>query len=145
MPMQPLRELAPRRVLVVDDDDAIVDLVATRLIIGGYKVAIGRNGFEAIRALKDLRPEAMILDVNMPGMDGFGVLEHMQRTGVSKVPTLVLTARHNAEDVEKAIRLGAKDYLAKPFDDRLLLARVARLFRAPAVPAASPAAPHIDI
>jgi DNA-binding response OmpR family regulator len=87
----------------------------------------------------------MILDVNMPSMDGFGVLEHMKRVGPLKVPTLVLTARHNAEDVEKAIRLGAKDYLAKPFDDRLLLARVARLFRAPAVPAAHAAATAVEI
>lgn len=134
--MQPLPEVGPRRVLVVDDDDAIVDLVATRLILAGYKAAVARNGFEAIRALKEARPEAMILDVNMPGLDGFGVLEHMQKTGLLKVPTLVLTARHNARDVEKAIGLGAKDYLAKPFDDRLLLARVARLFRAPMAPAA---------
>jgi len=127
--MQPLLDLMPRRVLVVDDDESIVDLISTRLIIGGYKVATATDGFEAIRHLKDLTPDAMILDINMPGLDGFGVLEHMRKPDSHKAATLVLTARHHAGDVEKAIRLGAKDYLAKPFDDRLLLSRVARLFR----------------
>ena len=126
--MQPLRELS-RKILVVDDDESIVDLVSTRLIIGGHNVCVATNGFEAIRALADLRPQAMILDLSMPGMDGFGVLEHMAKPGAYQAPTLVLTARHLAQDVERAIRLGARDYLAKPFDDRMLLARVQRLFR----------------
>ncbi len=135
--MQPLFDLAPRRILVVDDDDSIVDLISTRLIIGGYKVATANDGFEALRYLKDLRPEAMILDINMPGLDGFGVLEHMRKPDTHAPPTLVLTARHNAGDVERAIRLGARDYLAKPFDDRMLLARVSRLFRGAATAAAA--------
>ena len=128
--MRPLHDLKPRQILVVDDDSDIVDLISTRLIIGGYQVAIARNGAEALRSLKAARPDAMILDINMPGIDGFGVLERMQNASI-RPPTLVLTARHNAQDVAKAIRLGAKDYLAKPFDDRMLLSRVARLFRAP--------------
>ena len=127
--MQLLRDPAARKILVVDDDESIIDLLSTRLAIAGYNVVTATDGFEAIRALKDTRPHAMILDINMPGLDGFGVLEHMKKQGVHKPPTLVLTARHNAGDVEKAIRLGAKDYLAKPFDDRLLLNRVARLLR----------------
>lgn len=129
--MQPLHSLKPRQILVVDDDSAIVDLITTRLIIAGYKVSIARNGAEAIRSLSDLRPDGMILDINMPIIDGFGVLERMRYVSTVRPPTLVLTARHNAADVAKAIRLGAKDYLAKPFDDRMLLARVERLFRAP--------------
>ena len=127
--MQLLHDPAARKILVVDDDESIIDLLSTRLAIAGYNVVTATDGFEAIRALKDARPHAMILDINMPGLDGFGVLEHMRKPGVHKPPTLVLTARHNAGDVEKAIRLGAKDYLAKPFDDRMLLARVQRLFR----------------
>lgn len=138
--MQPLRSPKARRVLVVDDDEGIVDLVSTRLIIGGYGVTVANNGFEAIRALADVQPQAMILDLNMPGMDGFGVLEHMRKPGSFKTPTLVLTARHLAHDVEKAIRLGAKDYLAKPFDDRMLLARVSRLFRSTLHPLTDPLA-----
>jgi DNA-binding response OmpR family regulator len=126
--MQPLRELS-RKILVVDDDESIVDLVSTRLIIGCHNVCVAPNGFEAIRALADLRPQAMILDLSMPGMYGIGVLEHMAKPGSYQAPTLVLTARHLAQDVERAIRLGARDYLAKPFDDRMLLARVQRLFR----------------
>jgi DNA-binding response OmpR family regulator len=126
--MRPLHDLS-HKVLVVDDEESIVDLVSTRLMIGGYTVCVATNGFEAIRALADLKPKAMILDLSMPGMDGFGVLEYMARPGSYQAPTLVLTARHLAQDVERAIRLGARDYLAKPFDDRMLLARVRRLFR----------------
>jgi DNA-binding response OmpR family regulator len=132
--MQPLPESNGPRILVVDDDESIVDLVATRLMMAGYRTIKATDGFEAIRHLKDHRPHAMVLDINMPGLDGFGVLEHMAKPASHKAATLVLTARHNAGDVEKAIRLGAKDYLAKPFDDRLLLARVARLVRRVATP-----------
>jgi two-component system OmpR family response regulator len=72
----------------------------------------------------------MILDINMPELDGFGVLEALgQDAGLT--PILVLTARHAAEDVRRAIGLGAKDYLAKPFSESQLLARVARLLRTP--------------
>ncbi|MGH6964129.1 MAG: response regulator [Phenylobacterium sp.] len=126
--MRPLHDLS-RKILVVDDDESIVDLVSTRLMIAGYNVCTANNGFEAIRALVDRKPKAMILDLSMPGMDGFGVLEYMGKPGSYQAPTLVLTARHLAQDVERAIRLGARDYLAKPFDDRMLLVRVQRLFR----------------
>ena len=140
--MQPLFDLAPRRILVVDDDESIVDLISTRLIIGGYKVATANDGFEALRGLTDLKPDAMILDINMPGLDGFGVLKHMRKPDAHAPPTLVLTARHNAGDVERAILLGAKDYLAKPFDDRMLLARVSRLLRGAGATAAVAALPN---
>lgn len=139
--MQLLRDPAARKILVVDDDESITDLLATRLAMAGYNVVTASDGFEAIRALKDQRPHAMILDINMPGLDGFGVLEHMKKQGVHKPPTLVLTARHNAGDVEKAIRLGAKDYLAKPFNDRMLLIRVGRLLRS-TIPIAAAGAPN---
>jgi DNA-binding response OmpR family regulator len=126
--MQPRRELKSRRMLVVDDDDAVLDLLTTRLILGGYRVTTACNGFEALRAMKNCWPDGMILDLNMPVLDGFGVLERLRASSI-RPPILVLTARYCAKDVEEAIRLGATDYLAKPFDDRMLLARVSRLFR----------------
>ena len=143
--MLPQPDLNARKVLVVDDEESLVDLLSTRLSMAGYAVLTATDGFEAIRALKDHRPHAMILDINMPGLDGFGVLEHMRKPGNHKPPTLVLTARHNAQDVEKAIRLGAKDYLAKPFDDRMLLSRVARLVRSPVDRVALPPGDLMDV
>ena len=126
-----------RRVLVVDDDPFLIELIMTRLAIAEYQVQGARDGVQAIDRLQDFRPEAMVLDINMPGLDGFGVLAYMKGQGMTdKVMTMVLTARNNAEDVSKAISLGAKDYLSKPFKDEQLLARVGRLLSRPKVRAA---------
>jgi two-component system OmpR family response regulator len=77
-------------------------------------------------------PDGVVLDINMPGMDGFGVLEVIRSdVKLRHVRVLVLTARHAAEDVKRALSLGAKDFLTKPFNDGQLTARVARLLRAP--------------
>jgi DNA-binding response OmpR family regulator len=126
--MPPLRE-TQRRVLVVDDDSSILELVRTRLTLAGYVVLAARDGREAIARLSERRYDAMVLDLNMPGVDGFQVLERMKKLEFPAPPTLVLTARHDAADVTRAVQLGARDYLAKPFQDRQLLMRVARLFR----------------
>jgi two-component system OmpR family response regulator len=125
-----------RRILVVDDDRAILELVCTRLTLAGYDAFGARDGAEALQRLNGLRPQAMVLDLNMPNLDGFGVLKTLGRERAQATPTLVLTARHAAADVQRAISLGARDYLAKPFKDANLLMRVARLFR-PRVHAAS--------
>lgn len=135
--------MSPRRetmMLVADDDPAIRELVSTRLALAGYVALTARDGVEAMRRLSERRYDGLILDLNMPELDGFGVLEQMKRFGTLRPPTLVLTARHNADDVRTAIKLGARDYLAKPFDDRQLLLRVARLC-APRPGAPTPGAP----
>ena len=93
--------------------------------------------------LTELKPAALILDINMPGRDGFDVLRRMGPAGVAKTPTMVLTARNEPEDVRRAIVLGARDYLAKPFKDEQLLMRVARLLRRAS--AAPPTAPTIEL
>jgi two-component system OmpR family response regulator len=118
-----------RRILVVDDDRAILELVCTRLTLGGYDAFGARDGAEGLQRLSSLRPQAMILDLNMPNLDGFGVLKSLGRERAQATPTLVLTARHGTADVQRAIAMGARDYLAKPFKDANLLMRVARLFR----------------
>lgn len=127
--MPSLAEARQRRVLVVDDDPFLLELIMTRLAIAEYNVRGARDGREALERLADFRPEAMVLDINMPVLDGFGVLASMRAQGLTdKTLTMVLTARNNAEDVTKAIQLGAKDYLSKPFKDDALLQRVGRLF-----------------
>ena len=131
--MPPLRETA-RRILAVDDDVSILELVSTRLTLAGYEVFTAKNGADALRRLNERRFEAMVLDLNMPTMDGFGVLERTANLGRARPPTLVLTASHAVADVERAVRLGARDYLSKPFDDQQLLRRVARLFRVQPAP-----------
>jgi DNA-binding response OmpR family regulator len=119
----------PRRLLVVDDEVSILELVSTRLTLAGYTVLTAKTGVEALRRLTERRYDGMVLDLNMPEMDGFGVLECLADLPHPPPPTLVLTASHNAADVQKAVKLGARDYLSKPFEGRQLLMRVARLFR----------------
>lgn len=133
----PLFRDTPRRMLVVDDDASIRELVSTRLTLAGYTVMTARNGVEALKLLGERPYEGMVLDLNMPELDGFGVLECMGDLPHAPPPTLVLTASHNAAHVQQAVKLGARDYLSKPFDDRQLLMRVSRLFRVRSEPVAS--------
>ena len=131
------------RILIVEDDPMVMELVTTRLILAGYVTYSARNGTLALERIAELKPNAMILDINMPGLDGFGVLRKLKETGViAHLPTLVLTARNSPGDVRRAVTLGARDYLAKPFSDEQLLGRVARLVRkvSPA-----PSAPRRDL
>ncbi|MBW8813229.1 MAG: response regulator [Caulobacterales bacterium] len=115
-----------RRVLTVDDDPAILELVGIRLSLAGCAIAVARDGLQALDRLKHFRPEAMVLDLSMPRLDGFGVLSVMRERGIV-CPTLVLSAGCDAQQVRRAIELGARDYLTKPFRDDQLLLRVARL------------------
>lgn len=118
------------RILIAEDDESIMDLLVTRMRLAGYHTTQERNGIEALESIRKAPPTACILDVNMPGLDGFQVLKRMRTDPKTAfVPVLVLTARRGPEDIKTAIRLGATDYLSKPFNDDQLLARVARLLR----------------
>ncbi len=120
------------RIFLAEDDRNIVDLVTTRLELAGYAAAYARDGWEALSGIHSTRPAAIILDVNMPRLDGFGVLRHLRNSPiVARIPVMMLTARNSPEDVREALNLGARDFLAKPFCDATLLARVARLLRPP--------------
>lgn len=129
---------AKHKILIAEDDSGIRLIIRTRLEAAGYVVQTARNGLEAVDYVQSFRPDGMVLDINMPELDGFGMLERLQKLPQFRTPTLVLTARHAADDVRRAVRLGAKDYLTKPFSEAQLMARVARLLRPP--PAAVPAA-----
>jgi len=131
---------AKARILVAEDDLAIRQLISVQLEIAGYEVFTARTGREALGRLAVVRPMAMVLDINMPELDGFGVLEAMKDSrGPVLVPVLVLTARHGSDDVRRAVSLGARDYLTKPFSEAQLLARVSRLLRKPFAPPAAAA------
>lgn len=128
MPLAP--EAVRPRILIVEDDPMVLELITTRLELAGFKTYSARNGSEALSRISDVRPDGMVLDINMPILDGFQVLARMRETGaLQRTPTLVLTARNRPEDVKRAIGLGARDYIAKPFQDEQLIARVGRLVR----------------
>ena len=117
-------------ILVVDDEPFVIDLICTRLQMVGYHTTQARDGQRALEALRESTTDAVICDLNMPKLDGFGVLAHMQKVPkLHFIPTMVLTARNRTDDVRRALSLGARDYLTKPFEDRVLLQRVSRLLR----------------
>jgi two-component system chemotaxis response regulator CheY len=120
------------RIFVAEDDPATLELIVTRLSVAGYAALYARDGVEAVSGILSSRPHAVILDVNMPGLDGFGVMRKLRENPAAprRMPIMVLTARNSPEDVRRALQLGARDFLSKPFRDAQLLDRVARLLRA---------------
>jgi DNA-binding response OmpR family regulator len=115
------------RVLVVDDEATIRDIVRRYLTAEGFEVAEATGGDDALRQFEDRRPDVVVLDVMMPGVDGLEVLRRLRAT--SEVYVILLTAK--AEEVDKLVGLsvGADDYLTKPFSPRELVARVRAVLR----------------
>ena len=113
------------QILVVDDDALITLMVSEGLKLHGFDVAAAENGAAALEAVRHRRPALILLDAEMPVLDGFSVLKALKTdAALNHVPVIMLTARRNARDVMLARSLGACDYIAKPFDILDLLQRV---------------------
>jgi DNA-binding response OmpR family regulator len=115
-------------ILVVEDDQTTCDVVRAYLESAGHRVVICRSGSDALGLLRQVDPRCLILDVMLPGKDGFEICEEIRREG-SIVPILFLSARADEPDRVDGLRAGADDYLVKPFSPRELLARVDALLR----------------
>ena len=132
-----------RRILIVDDEPNLVDAVRLYLEMEGYIVVGATSGAEALVKLRDLLPDLVILDVMMPQMDGFETLREVRK--VSNVPLIMLTARGEEDDKIRGLRLGADDYVAKPFSQRELVTRIqAVLRRAEAPPLVAKTTVEVD-
>ena len=116
------------RVLVVEDDAAILRGLADNLGGEGYQVRTARTGGEGIRIIRDERPDLVVLDLMLPGLSGLEVCRRVRREGIH-TPILVLTARADEVDRVTGLDLGADDYVTKPFSVSELLARVRALLR----------------
>lgn len=110
------------RVLVVDDEPPILKFLEVKLKASGYEVLTAGNGLEALAQAQAQEPDLIVLDVVMPGMDGFETLKQIR--AVSAVPVIILSAREANTDKVKGLKLGADDYLAKPFNPDELVARI---------------------
>jgi two-component system response regulator MprA len=121
------------RILVVDDDRAVRESLRRSLQFNGYQVDLAADGQQALDALADQRPDAMVLDVMMPRVDGLEVARRLRGTG-DDLPILVLTARDAVSDRVAGLDAGADDYLPKPFALEELMARVRALLRRAAPP-----------
>lgn len=118
------------RILVVDDEADIVALVAYHLAKAGYRVSTAANGSDALAAARQERPALVVLDLMLPGLSGYEVLEHMRATdGTRDVAVLMLTARREEPDRIRGLSLGADDYLTKPFSPQELVLRVGAILR----------------
>ncbi|WP_437963851.1 response regulator transcription factor [Sorangium sp. So ce260] len=116
------------RILLVDDDASLLEVLALAFQEAGHATLSARDGTAALALLRKERPEAVICDVNMPGLDGFSLCRRLREQG-DTVPLILLTSRDSEIDETLGLDLGADDYIAKPFSMRVLLARVAALLR----------------
>src|SRR5215813_12664444 len=116
------------RVLVVDDDRTLRDAVRRALTLGGYDVRVAENGFEGLARVTETRPDAIVLDVLMPDIDGLEVCRRLRSDG-DRTPILMLTARDAVDDRVAGLDAGADDYLVKPFALKELKARLRALLR----------------
>jgi two-component system, OmpR family, response regulator MprA len=118
---------ASARVLVVEDDEAIADVLRRSLRAEGHEVQSAGDGAEALTVAERFAPDLVILDLGLPRLDGIEVLKRLRDEG--DVPVLILTARTETEDRVEGLDTGADDYLAKPFERAELLARIRALLR----------------
>lgn len=114
--------------LVVDDEPMIVELLSVSLRFQGFEVATAGDGAKALDLARRFRPQALIVDVMMPGMDGFGLLRRLRADGIA-APVLFLTARDEVHDKVTGLTLGADDYVTKPFSLEEVVARLRVILR----------------
>ena len=122
--------MADEKILVVDDEEHILELIKFNLEKNGYKVICANNGIDAIKSAKEQLPQLMLLDLMLPGMDGLDVCKEIRKdSSMSNMPIIMITAK--GEEIDKIIglELGADDYITKPFSVRELLARIKAILR----------------
>jgi DNA-binding response OmpR family regulator len=115
------------KILLVDDDPDLLSVTSFALQQAGFLVIPAGNGEQALKAFEAEQPDLAVLDINMPGMNGFELARRLREQ--SDLPLLMLTVRHEEQDVVRALELGADDYLSKPFSPRILVARIRALLR----------------
>ncbi|WP_396655231.1 response regulator transcription factor [Microbacterium sp.] len=119
---------APVRVLVVDDEQMLTDLLSMALRMEGWEVRTAGSGLEALHGVRDFDPDAMVLDIMMPDLDGMAVLQRLRQTG-NDVPVLFLTAKDAVADRVAGLTAGGDDYVTKPFSLEEVVARLRGLMR----------------
>lgn len=129
-----------QRILIVDDDDSISELISLYLLKECYDTEIAADGESAVKAFKSYHPDLILLDIMLPGIDGYDVCREIRK--VSKVPIIMLSAKGEVFDKVLGLELGADDYMIKPFDSKELVARVKAVLRRFTKEEASPLKPE---
>ena len=124
------------KALVVDDDRVLADVLAFTLRREGFQVLLAYDGLAALQRWQDDQPDIIVLDINLPGLDGFEVCNRIREQ--ADVPIILLTVRDEEDDVVRGLNMGADDYITKPFSPRQLVARVQAVLRRASQPPATP-------
>ena len=119
--------MSGERIAVIEDEPTIAASIAARLTSEGFEVETAGDGIEGVDLCRSFRPDLVVLDLMLPGLDGLGVCREIQRN--RRVPVLMLTARDSETDLEIGLAVGGDDYMVKPFSPRELVARVRALLR----------------
>jgi DNA-binding response OmpR family regulator len=123
-----LPQSVPQSVLVVEDERNLVEALSFLMQRSGYEVGVARDGPTAVAMTRDMRPDLVLLDIMLPGFDGFEVVAAIKREMLAKMPRIMmLTAKGHERDRRKALALGVDDYVTKPFSNRDLVGRVRAL------------------
>jgi len=133
-----------RRVLVVDDEPTITEVVARYLQRAGYQTAIAADGAEALAAVGEQHPDLVVLDLMLPKLGGLEVMRRLRERDHARVPIILLTAKSEESDRITGLRLGADDYVVKPFSPAELVARIDAVLRRIDVPAGEQPTIEID-
>ncbi|GAA2515673.1 response regulator transcription factor [Pilimelia columellifera] len=138
------RDRSEARLLVVEDDPSILELLSASLRFAGFEVTTAETGGTAVDAARTSRPDLVILDVMLPDLDGFEVVRLMREDG-ARTPVVFLTARDATEDKIRGLTLGGDDYVTKPFSLEELTARIRAVLRRTGGDAAAPRLTFVDL
>lgn len=117
-------------ILIVEDEEAIRELIRINLVAAGYATSEASDGAQALERAKSVKPDLILLDWMLPGLDGTDVLRHLRADpALAAIPVLMLTAKSEESDVVLGLELGAADYVTKPFSNKVLVARIRALLR----------------
>lgn len=129
-----ISQLAANRksVLIVDDDESLTDIAALMLSKQGYSTRVSNDAMKGLAIAVKHQPDAILLDLSMPGVDGFDFMLHKQKIiEIMHIPVIVLSANHTSEDVNRALKLGAVGYIVKPIDESNLALRLGKVVPSP--------------
>jgi len=116
----------PKKILLVEDEEIMIDLLQRKLTKEGYEVSVARDGEEGLKLMREVKPALILLDIVMPKMGGFEVMEEMAKEpGLKKIPVIVISNSGQPVELDKAQKLGAKDWLIKTeFDPQEVIEKV---------------------
>ncbi len=115
-----------KKILIIEDEEIMADLLQKKLTEEGYKISVARDGEEGLKVMKEVKPDLILLDIVMPGMGGFEVMEEMQKNWeLKRIPIIVISNSGQPVELDRAQKLGAKDWLVKTeFDPQEVINKV---------------------